>query len=133
MALPNNWLIATNGTKYASKAVVHAGTLYASLPNKPKVTILVVAHDEEGEFEATEILSGALDEFDGEAHSKEEVDLEVRVGNAAEVILRTAKDLSIDQLFIGAGDFKYDINAPGQGGISNKLLNSFHGVITLVR
>lgn len=133
MALPKKWLIATNGTKYASKAVLYAGELYAELSEKPKVTLLTVALDELGEFEATEILRLALDEFESKGNPKEEVDLEVRVGNAPQTILRTAKDLDIDQLFIGAGDFKYDINAPGQGGISNKLLNSFHGVVTLVR
>ncbi|HCI69904.1 MAG TPA: universal stress protein, partial [Balneola sp.] len=34
MGFPSNWLIATNGSKYASEAVKHAGMLSSLLNNK---------------------------------------------------------------------------------------------------
>ena len=39
MSFPKKWLIATNGSKYASEAIKYAGLLSTEPANKPEVTI----------------------------------------------------------------------------------------------
>jgi len=133
MSLPKKWLIATNGTKYASEAVKHAAELYPELNTKPEVTILVVAVDEDHEDDAKGIVEMANFAFESTAEPEVSANLEVRIGEPAETIVKAAKELKADQVFIGAADFKYDINSEGPGGISNKIVNSLHGVLTLVK
>lgn len=133
MGFPSNWLIATNGSKYASEAVKHAGMLSSLLNKKPTVTILVVADDKESEDTAKGIVEMA--KFLFEEHSGPEIDpeLAVRVGEAGRTIVDTAEKLKCDQILIGGADFKWDVNDGKPGGISNYIIDKFNGVITVVK
>ena len=133
MGFPANWLIATNGSKYASEAVKHAGMLSAMLKNKPTVTILVVADDKESEDKAKGIVEMA--KFLFEEHSGPEMDpeLSVEVGEPGKTIIASAKKLQCDHILIGGADFKWDVNDSKEGGISNYIINKFNGVITVVK
>jgi nucleotide-binding universal stress UspA family protein len=133
MGFPSNWLIATNGSKYASEAVKHAGLLSALLNNKPTVNILVVSDDKDGEDRAKGIVEMA--KFLFEEHSGPEVDPEllVETGDPGSVIVEKAEKLGCDQIFIGGADFKWDINDGETGGISNYIIDKFNGVITVVK
>ncbi|XWN36646.1 MAG: universal stress protein [Balneola sp.] len=133
MSFPSNWLIATNGSKYASEAVKHAGMLSALLKNKPTVTILVVADDKKSEDTAKGIVEMA--KFLFEEHSGPEMDPElvVEIGNPGKMIIKTANKLGCDQILIGGADFKWDINDGKPGGISNYIIEKFNGVITVVK
>ena len=133
MALTSNWLIATYGTKYAMKTLDYAAVLSTELKDTPSVTILIVAKDMSSEAESADILHKALIRFAEKCEDKILPDIEVRIGEPTEEILTAIKELQIDHLFMGGGDFKYDINMPGGGGISNRILNEFHGTVTLVK
>lgn len=130
---PKKWLIATNGTRYASEAVKHAGLLSSVLTDKPEVTILVVAAKKEDEEVALGIVEMAKFLFEEEGKHKVEPNLEVRVGEPGDTILATARELGCDHILIGGADFKWDINAPEPGGISNYIIAHFDGVITVVK
>ncbi len=133
MNFPTKWLIATNGTKYASIAVKHAGALSAFLKEKPIVTILVVANTKEDEDTALGIVEMAKYLFEEEGSNIVEPHLEVRIGKPGETIVDTAKDLECDQIFIGGADFKWDINDDSPGGVSNYIIANFDGTITVVK
>lgn len=133
MSFPSNWLIATNGSIYASEAVKHAGVLSSVLTEKPKVTILVVADEKKNKDVALGIVEMAKYLFDLESGSKVEPELEVRVGSPGEVIVDTAKEFGCDQILIGGADFKWDINDDTPGGVSNFIIANFEGVITVVK
>lgn len=133
MSFPNKWLIATNGSIYASEAVKHAGLLSSELSNKPEVTILVVANDEESEEVALGIVEMAKFLFEEEGRKSVEPKLEVRIGAPGEVIVNTAKELGCDHILIGGADFKWDINDGTPGGVSNYIIAHFDGVITVVK
>lgn len=134
MGPTKNWLIATYGTKYAMASLKHAAYLCTMMNVLPKVTILVVSEDRKAELEAAAILEEAHQVFDDIVLGRVSPDMELRIGEPAKEILMAAREGNIDQLFMGAGDFKYDINTnSSSGGISNQILNGFHGVITLVK
>lgn len=133
MGFPSNWLIATNGSKYASEAVKHAGMLSSLLNKKPTVTILVVVDDKESEDTAKGIVEMA--KFLFEEHSGPEIDPElvVKIGEAGRTIVDTAEKLKCDQILIGGADFKWDVNDGEPGGVSNYIIDKFNGVITVVK
>ena len=133
MGPTKNWLIATYGTKYAMEALKHAAYSCTAMSLVPNVTILVVATDRKHEAEGTAILEESHQVFDDIVLGRVSPEMELRIGDAAEEILLAAREHEIDHLFMGAGDFKYDINVTNEGGISNKILNGFHGTITLVK
>ena len=133
MNFPSKWLIATNGTKYASIAVKHAGALSAFLIEKPIVTILVVANTSDDEEAALGIVEMAKFLFEEEGSKIVEPNLEVRIGKPGVTIVETAKDLECDQIFIGGADFKWDINDDSPGGVSNYIIANFDGTITVVK
>lgn len=133
MKFPSKWLIATNGTKYASIAVEHAGALSKFLKEKPIVTILVVANTSDDEEAALGIVEMAKFLFEEEGDKIVEPKLEVRIGTPGETIVQTAKDLDCDQVFIGGADFKWDINDDTPGGVSNYIIANFDGTITVVK
>lgn len=133
MASPKKWLIATNGSKYASEAVKHAAELYPELNTPPEVTILVAAADEDQEDNAKGIVEMANFAFEAKAKPGKSAHLLVRVGDPAETIVKVAREIKADHVFIGAADFKYDIHTEGPGGISNKIISDMHGVLTLVK
>jgi len=133
MGFPSNWLIATNGSKYASEAVKHAGMLSKLVNNKPTVTILVVADDKESENRARGIVEMAKFLFEQNSGPEMDPELVVETGEAGKTIVDTAEKLKCDQIFIGGADFKWDINDGKPGGISNFIIDKFNGVITVVK
>lgn len=133
MNFPSKWLIATNGTKYASAAVEYAGRLAAELNKKPKVTILVVANTEDTEDVALGIVEMAKFLFEEEAQHKVNPDLVVKIGEPGFTITQTAKELECDHILIGGADFKWDINDDTPGGVSNYIIANFDGVISVVK
>jgi nucleotide-binding universal stress UspA family protein len=133
MGFPSNWLIATNGSKYASEAVKHAGILSSLLNNKPTVTILVVADNKESEDTAKGIVEMAKFLFEENSGPEMDPELVVEVGEAGKTIVNTAEQLKCDQIFIGGADFKWDINDGNPGGVSNFIIDKFNGVITVVK
>lgn len=133
MSFPSNWLIATNGSIYASEAVKHAGVLSCALTEKPKVNILVVADEEKNKDVALGIVEMAKYLFERESGVGVELELEVRVGSPGDVIINTAKELGCDHILIGGADFKWDINDDTPGGVSNFIIANFDGVITVVK
>jgi nucleotide-binding universal stress UspA family protein len=133
MGFPSNWLIATNGSKYASEAVKHAGMLSSLLNNKPTVTILVVADDKESEDTAKGIVEMAKFLFETNSGPEMDPELAVEIGEPGKTIIKTAEKLECDQIFIGGADFKWDINDGKPGGISNYIIDKFNGVITVVK
>jgi len=133
MSFPSKWLIATNGSKYASEAVKYAGSLSSVLNEKPDVTILVVANTKADEDVALGIVEMAKFLFEEEAKNLVEPNLEVRIGAPGETITNTAKELNCDHILIGGADFKWDINDETPGGVSNFIIANFDGVITVVK
>ncbi len=133
MEFPTNWLIATNGSKYASEAVKHAGLLSSQLNNKPSVTILVVADNKESEDTAKGIVEMAKFLFEENSGPEMDPDLRVEVGSPGETIISTAEDIGCDHILIGGADFKWDINDDKPGGISNYIIDKFNGVVTIVK
>ena len=133
MSFPKKWLIATNGSKYASAAVKHAGLLSSVLNQKPEVTILVVATEKETEDIALGIVEMAKFLFEEEGKKKVIPKLEVRIGEPGDTVIKAAKDLKIDHILIGGADFKWDVNDDKPGGISNYIIDKFDGVITVVK
>lgn len=133
MEFPTNWLIATNGSKYASEAVKHAGMLSALLKNKPSVTLLVVANDKESEDTAKGIVEMAKFLFEENSGPEVDPDLVVKIGEPGETIVGTAEEIGCDHILIGGADFKWDINSKDPGGISNYIIDKFNGVITVVK
>ena len=133
MGFPSNWLIATNGSKYASEAVKHAGMLSSLLKNKPSVTILVVASNTESEDTAKGIVEMAKFLFEENSGPEIDPELAVETGEPGKTIIETAKKLDCDHILIGGADFKWDINDKKPGGISNYIIDKFNGVITVVK
>lgn len=134
MAKRNKWLIATNGTRYASEAVKHAASLFRDLRNEPEVYILVVAVDEGSRDEAKGIVELAKYLFDETAGKEGNVNMVVDTGEPGEVIIRNMKDLGADHLFIGGADFKWDVNDGENGGVSNFVINKLDSAaVTLLK
>lgn len=133
MSFPSKWLIATNGSKYASEAVKHAGMLSSVVSKKPVVTILVVANEKETEDIALGIVEMAKFLFEEEGGKVVDPILEVRIGEPGRTIVDTAKELECDHILIGGADFKWDINDDAPGGVSNYIIANFDGVITVVK
>ncbi|MEP1152605.1 MAG: universal stress protein [Balneola sp.] len=133
MGFTSNWLIATNGSKYASEAVKHAGILSSLLKNKPSVTILVVAEDKDNEDKAKGIVEMANYLFERNSGVDTDPELLVRIGEPGKTIVKTAEELECDHILIGGADFKWDVNDGKPGGISNHIINKFNGVITVVK
>lgn len=133
MNFPSKWLIATNGSKYASEAVKYAGSLSAVLSKTPEVTILVVANTQETEDVALGIVEMAKFLFEEEGNHTVEPRLEVEIGEPGATIVETAKKHGCDHILIGGADFKWDINDDSPGGVSNYIIANFDGVITVVK
>ncbi len=133
MEFPSNWLIATNGSKYASEAVKYAGILSSLLKNKPSVTILVVANDKESEDIAKGVVEMAKFLFEENSGPEMDPDLKVEVGEPGKTVVKVAEELGCDQILIGGADFKWDVNDGKPGGISNYIIDKFNGVVTVVK
>lgn len=133
MGNAKKWVIATNGSKYASAAVRYAAELYRGLREEPEVYILVVALDDEALTEAKAILEMAKYTFEDIAGKEGSLTPCVEMGEPGDVIIEQMKKLNADHLFIGGADFKWDINDDGPGGISNYIIEKLSGRITLIK
>ncbi|MEO1023403.1 MAG: universal stress protein [Bacteroidota bacterium] len=133
MSDTKQWLIATNGTQYASEAVKHAAKLYAHYPEKPAVVILTVIEDDPLYDEARAVLEMAKYLFEDVAGSSAHVELRTEVGLPGEVISDFAASEEVDQVFIGGADFKWDVNEGDTGGVSNYIVHKIKGTITIIK
>ncbi len=133
MGNTKTWVIATNGTKYASEAVKYAAELYRDLRTEPEIYILVVATDDEAVTQAKAILEMANFTFEDIAGKEGALTTLVEIGEPGEVIIQQMKKLNGDHLFIGGADFKWDINDESEGGISNYIIENISGGITLIK
>lgn len=133
MGNTNKWVIATNGTKYASAAVKYAASLYSELRQEPMVYILVVAIDDEALTEARAIMEMAKYSFEDIAGTEGTLTTLLEIGDPGPVIMEQLNKLEADHLFIGGADFKWDINDEAPGGISNYLIQNFSGRITILK
>lgn len=129
----DKWLIATNGSRYASAAVKHAAELYKNLRFEPEVCILVVAMDKEAETEATAIMEMARFMFEDVAGKEGTLTSMVATGDPGKVILEQMQESNSTHLFIGGADFKWDVNTDEAGGVSNYLIHNLSGKITLIK
>lgn len=127
------WLIATNGTKYASEAVKYAADLYKNLRIEPEVCILVVAVDEEAETEAIAIMEMAKFLFEDSIEKEVNLTTLVAIGDPGKVIVEQMKSQNSDHLFIGGADFKWDIKDDKPGGISNYIIHNLTGGVTVLK
>lgn len=133
MGNAKKWVIATNGTKYASAAVKYAAELFRDLRVDPEVYILVVAVDDEALNEAKGIIELAKYTFEDIAGKEGPLTTMVEIGEPGKIIVEQMKKLQADHLFIGGADFKWDINEEGPGGISNYIIEHISGGVTLIK
>ncbi|MBD3617196.1 MAG: universal stress protein [Gracilimonas sp.] len=133
MGNTKKWVIATNGTKYASAAVKYAAELFRDLRAEPEVYILVVAVDDESITEAKAITEMAKYSFEDIAGKEGSLTMMVETGEPGKVIIDQVNKLKADHLFIGGADFKWDINDDSPGGISNYLIEHISGGVTLIK
>lgn len=131
--MSDKWLIATNGTKYASEAVKYAAELHREMKEGPGVYLLVVAVDEDGEDEARGILELAKYKFEEVAGSKLNLTAETATGEPGKVIVDKSRAINAGHIFIGGADFKWDVNTGETGGISNYIIEHATGRITLIK
>ena len=127
------WLIATNGTKYASAAVKYAAELYKNLRFEPEVCILVVAIDDDAQTEAMGIIELAKFMFEDVAGKEGNLSTIIATGEPGKVIVEQMKEQKADHLFIGGADFKWDVNDDTPGGISNYIIHHISGKVTLIK
>jgi nucleotide-binding universal stress UspA family protein len=133
MGNTTTWVIATNGTKYASEAVKYAAELYRDLRIEPEIYILVVANNDDAVNQAKAILEMAKFTFEDIAGKEGALTTLVETGEPGDVIIQQMKSLDGDHLFIGGADFKWDINSDDEGGISNYIIENISGGITLIK
>jgi hypothetical protein len=133
MGNAKKWVIATNGTKYASEALKYAAGLYRDLRFEPEVYILVVAINEDALTEAKAIVELAKYTFEDIAGKEGALTPYVEIGEPGKVIIDQMNTLNADHLFIGGADFKWDINDDSPGGISNYIIENISGGVTLLK
>ncbi|HBX66397.1 MAG: hypothetical protein CL670_01415 [Balneola sp.] len=133
MANAKKWVIATNGTKYASEALKYAAGLYRDLRNEPEVYILVVAINDDALTEAQAIVELAKYTFEDIAGKEGALTPYVEIGEPGKVIIDQMNALEADHLFIGGADFKWDVNEDGPGGISNYIIEHISGGVTILK
>jgi len=140
MSLPQRWLIATDGSKFATMSVQYAAKLYKHLDPKPQVTIMMVIPDprKHGGGEAPNdrgklVLREAMDQFRLEAGDTETVSTYVGIGEPREVIVETVRRGGIDHLIMGGGDYQWRITDLLSGGVTNYILHHLHCVITIIK
>lgn len=133
MGNTQKWVIATNGSKYASAAVKYAAELFRDLRTDAEVYILVVAIDDEALTEAKAIMEMAKFMFEDIAGKEGPVTTLVETGEPGKVIVGQMNELKADHLFIGGADFKWDIHDDTPGGISNYIIDNISGGVTLIK
>lgn len=111
--LPSKWLIATDGSPYATMSVEYAARLYKHLNPKPDVILLNVIKDprslrrEQSDLSSEErnksrqVLVDARDIFLKEAGSDDTVSTLAIIGEPRQVIVEIAKVKEIDHVIMG--------------------------------
>lgn len=140
MSLPQRWLIATDGSKYATLSVQYAAKLYKYLDPKPEVTIMTVIPDPRNRKDGAaqgdrskHVLREAKEQFLLEAGEADTVATFVAIGEPREAIVETAKRGNIDHLIMGGGDYQWKITDLLSGGVTNYILHHLHCVITIIK
>lgn len=140
MSLPQKWLIATDGSKFATLSVQYAAKLYKQLDPKPQVTLMTVIADprkrtggEAPNDRSKLVLREAMEQFRLEAGDTETVTTYVAIGEPREVIVETAKRGGIDHLIMGGGDYQWKISDLLSGGVTNYILHHLNCVITIIK
>lgn len=145
MDLPGKWLIATDGSTYATMSVQYAAKLYGQLDPKPEVMLLNVLPDprakgkeldreaEAKRQQAKIVLADARDYFVREAGTAETVSTMVAFGEPRSVIVEVAKSREIDHLIMGGSDYQWKITDLLSGGVTNYILHHLNCVITIIK
>jgi nucleotide-binding universal stress UspA family protein len=142
MSLPQRWLLATDGSKYATQSVQYAARLYKFLDPKPSVLIMTVIPDprnrrekdnEQSKDKSKLVLREAKAFFEAEAGDSDTVTTFVAIGEPREVIVETAKKANIDHLIMGGGDYQWKITDLLSGGVTNYILHHLNCVITIIK
>jgi nucleotide-binding universal stress UspA family protein len=145
MEIPANWLIATDGSEYATMSVQFAAKLYKFLEPKPNVMLLTVIADpravrndttkltDEQREKSKQVLREAREHFLAEAGSAETVSTMVAIGEPRQVIVEIAKSNNIDHLIMGGSDYQWKITDLLSGGVTNYILHHLNCVITVIK
>lgn len=140
--LPQRWLLATDGSKYATQSVQYAARLYKFLDPKPSVLIMTVIPDprnrrekdnEQSKDKSKHVLREAKAFFEAEAGEAVTVSTFVAIGEPREVIVETAKKADIDHLIMGGGDYQWKITDLLSGGVTNYIMHHLNCVITIIK
>jgi nucleotide-binding universal stress UspA family protein len=144
MNLPQNWLIATDGTKYATMSVEYAAKLYACMNPKPNVMLLHIIPDprrgssgspetDQGKQKGKKVLAEARQYFLDIAGSDEHVNTMIMIGEPRQAIVETVKANTIDHLIMGGADYQWKITDLLSGGVTNYIIQHVSCVITLIK
>lgn len=142
MSLPQRWLLATDGSKYATLSVQYAARLYKLMDPKPNVLIMTVIPDPRNRKEKENdlnrdksklVLREAKDFFEMEAGDADSVSTMVTIGEPRETIVDTARKANIDHVIMGGGDYQWKITDLLSGGVTNYILHHLNCVITIIK
>jgi len=145
MEMPQNWLIATDGSKYATMSVRYAAKLYKFLDPKPNVMLLNVISDprtirrDSIEISAAvreqskKVLVEARSFFLEEAGSDDTISTMVAIGEPRQIIVQVVKSNQIDHLIMGGADYQWRITDLLSGGVTNYILHHVNCVITVIK
>ncbi|MCC5925678.1 MAG: universal stress protein [Bacteroidetes bacterium] len=144
MNLPQNWLIATDGTKYATMSVEYAARLYACMSPKPNVLLLNIVPDprrggaggadaDAKKQSGKKVLAEARQYFQDIAGTDEHVNTIILIGEPRQAIVETVKANNIDHLIMGGADYQWKITDLLSGGVTNYIIQHVNCVITLIK
>lgn len=145
MDMPLNWLVATDGSKYATLSVQYAARLYKYMDPKPTVMLLNVIPDPRSlrkdvadvtpaeRDKSKKVLIEARSFFLKEAGSDETVSTMVAIGEPRQIIVEVAKSNNIDHLIMGGADYQWKITDLLSGGVTNYILHHLNCVITVIK
>ncbi len=140
--LPQRWLLATDGSKYATMSVQYAARIYKLMDPKPNVLIMTVIPDprdrrekdnEQSKDKSKQVLREAKEFFVMEAGEADSVSTFVAIGEPRDVIVETARKANIDHLIMGGGDYQWRITDLLSGGVTNYILHHLNCVITIIK
>jgi len=146
MKFPKQWLLATDGSKYANMAVEYAAQLYANLMVKPNIVLLHVIPDPTGAQNRDPInakkkekdrgrlvLNEAKEKFKEEAGTTENISTLMVIGDPRKTIVEIAKSNKTDHLIMGGSDYRWKISDLLSGGVSNYVLHHLNCLITFIK
>ena len=146
MKLPNQWLLPTDGSKYAVMATEYASKLYAQLDPKPNVVILHVISDPTGsqsrdplnakseeKEKGRQLLTEAKQMFIDNSGIADTVTTMMAIGEPRKTIIEIAKSNQTDHLIMGGSDYRWRISDLLSGGVSNYVLHHLNCLITFIK